>query len=80
MWGILHWVGNSFYMWGYQTVRNPNNEEKVREVFYLNKVAGTLTVHRDLIVLISSYPRDAELMANSELTWLLTLHREDEKK
>ena len=36
--GILHWVGNSFYMWGYQTIRNPNNEERVREVFYLNKV------------------------------------------
>ena len=36
--GILHWTGNSFYMWGYQTIRNPAHEERVREVFYLNKV------------------------------------------
>ncbi len=37
--GIRHWVGNTFYMWGYQTVRNPQNKEnRVRDVFYINKI------------------------------------------
>ena len=37
--GVRHWVGNSFYVWGYQTIRNPSNREnRVRDVFYINKV------------------------------------------
>jgi hypothetical protein len=36
--GILHWEGNSFYMWGYQTIRNTTKEDKVRDIFYINKV------------------------------------------
>jgi hypothetical protein len=36
--GILHWAGNSFYMWGYQTIRNTTKEDRVRDIFYVNKV------------------------------------------
>jgi hypothetical protein len=36
--GIRQWVGNSFYVWGYQTIRNANKEDRVRDVFYINKV------------------------------------------
>lgn len=37
--GIRHWVGNTFYLWGYHTVRNPEQKEnRVRDVFYINKV------------------------------------------
>ena len=36
--GIKHWTGNSFYMWGYQTLRNTQKEDRVRDVFYINKV------------------------------------------
>lgn len=37
--GVRHWVGNTFYVWGYHTVRNPGNKEnRVRDVFYINKV------------------------------------------
>jgi hypothetical protein len=37
--GLRHWVGNTFYMWGYHTVRNPENKEnRVRDVFYINKI------------------------------------------
>ncbi|HEX8041516.1 MAG TPA: hypothetical protein VF490_20350 [Chryseosolibacter sp.] len=37
--GIRHWVGNTFYVWGYHTVRNPQNKEnRVRDVFYINKI------------------------------------------
>lgn len=37
--GVRHWAGNSFYVWGYHTVRNPENkEDRVRDVFYINKI------------------------------------------
>lgn len=36
--GTRHWYGNVFYVWGYQTIRNPSKEDRLRDVFYLNKV------------------------------------------
>lgn len=36
--GIRQWIDNSFYVWGYQTIRNANKEDRVRDVFYINKV------------------------------------------
>lgn len=37
--GVRHWVENTFYVWGYQTIRNPDNKEnRVRDVFYINKI------------------------------------------
>lgn len=36
--GLKHWTGNSFFVWGYQTIRNIHKEDRVREVFYVNKV------------------------------------------
>jgi hypothetical protein len=37
--GLKHWVQNSFYVWGYQTIRNPDlKENRVRDVFYINKL------------------------------------------
>jgi hypothetical protein len=37
--GVRHWVGNTFYLWGYHTVRNPENKDnRVRDVFYINKI------------------------------------------
>jgi hypothetical protein len=37
--GIRQWFGNSFYTWGYQTIRNINVKgDKTREVFYVNKI------------------------------------------
>ncbi len=37
--GVRQWVGNSFYVWGYQTIRNVHNKgDRVRDVFYVNKV------------------------------------------
>jgi hypothetical protein len=36
--GVRHWYGNSFYVWGYQTVRNATKEDKVRDVFYINRI------------------------------------------
>jgi hypothetical protein len=37
--GIKHWIGNTFYTWGYQTIRNPQNkDDRVRDIFYINKV------------------------------------------
>jgi hypothetical protein len=36
--GIKHWNGNSFYMWGYHSIRNTHKDERVRDVFYINKV------------------------------------------
>jgi hypothetical protein len=36
--GIRYWIGNSFYIWGYQTVRNAQNkDDRNRDVFYINK-------------------------------------------
>ena len=37
--GLRHWTGNTFYLWGYHTVRNPaRKEDRVRDVFYINKL------------------------------------------
>jgi hypothetical protein len=36
--GIRYWTGNSFYMWGYHTIRNTHKDERVRDIFYINKV------------------------------------------
>jgi hypothetical protein len=37
--GIKHWTGNTFYVWGYQTVRNvTHSDDRNREVFFINKV------------------------------------------
>ena len=36
--GVRHWIDNTFYVWGYHTVRNTNSDDRVREVFYINKV------------------------------------------
>jgi hypothetical protein len=38
--GVRHWYGNKFYVWGYQTVKDPEMrfENRSRDVFYLIKV------------------------------------------
>lgn len=36
--GLNHWTGNSFYIWGYQTIRNNSKADRVRDVFYIRKV------------------------------------------
>ena len=37
--GVRHWVGNTFYVWGYHTIRNPEKKDnRTRDVFYINKV------------------------------------------
>ncbi len=37
--GVRHWYGNAFYLWGYHTVRDPQNKQnRVRDVFYINKI------------------------------------------
>jgi hypothetical protein len=37
--GIRHWTDNTFYVWGYQTIRNLGfKDDRVRDVFYINKV------------------------------------------
>jgi hypothetical protein len=36
--GVRQWFGKSFYVWGYQTIRNTNKEDKVRDVFYINRI------------------------------------------
>jgi hypothetical protein len=36
--GVRYWYNDSFYVWGYHTVRNINLKEKIRDVFYINKV------------------------------------------
>ena len=36
--GTMFWYGNVFYVWGYQTIRNNTKEDRIRDVFYINKV------------------------------------------
>ena len=37
--GVRHWIGNTFYVWGYHSVRSQENKEnRVRDVFYINKI------------------------------------------
>jgi len=38
--GVRHWMDNIFYVWGYHTVRNTNSDDRVRDVFYINKVVA----------------------------------------
>jgi hypothetical protein len=38
--GVRQWVGNSFYVWGYHSVRNNSKDDRVRDVFYVNKVVA----------------------------------------
>lgn len=39
--GVRHWFGNSFYVWGYQTIRNvQHKDDRHRDVFYINKVVA----------------------------------------
>jgi hypothetical protein len=37
---VRHWYGDSFFVWGYQTIRNSISEDRVRDVFYINKVVA----------------------------------------
>jgi hypothetical protein len=36
--GVRFWFENSFYVWGYQTIRNTSREDRVRDVFYINRI------------------------------------------
>ena len=36
--GVRQWLSNAFYVWGYQTIKNTSKEDRVRDVFYINKV------------------------------------------
>ncbi|HZI24991.1 MAG TPA: hypothetical protein VFD46_07940 [Chryseolinea sp.] len=36
--GVRQWSSNTFYVWGYQTIRNTSKEDRIRDVFYINKV------------------------------------------
>ncbi len=36
--GVRQWSSDSFYVWGYQTIRNNTKDNRVRDVFYINKV------------------------------------------
>jgi hypothetical protein len=36
--GVRQWSSNSFFVWGYQTIRNTGRSDRVRDVFYINKI------------------------------------------
>jgi hypothetical protein len=36
--GVRQWFGKSFYVWGYQTIRNTTKDDRVRDVFYINRI------------------------------------------
>jgi len=39
--GVRHWTGNSFYVWGYETLRNVGfKDDRLRDVFFINKVVA----------------------------------------
>jgi len=38
--GVVKWYDNSFFVWGFQTIRNVTKEERIRDVFYINKVVA----------------------------------------
>lgn len=39
--GVKFWTNNSFFVWGYQTIRNNNRKgDKTNDVFYINKVVA----------------------------------------
>jgi len=50
---VRQWYGNSFFVWGYQTIRNIKSEDRVRDVFYINKVVATKSAF--VFVLIVMY-------------------------
>jgi len=36
--GVRHWFSNTLYVWGYQTLKDPTAEDRIRNVFYIVKV------------------------------------------
>ena len=39
--GLKKWTGNTFFVWGYQTIRNQQRkDDRIRDVFYVNKVVA----------------------------------------
>jgi hypothetical protein len=36
--GVRQWMPGSFFVWGYQTIKNTTKADRVRDVFYINKV------------------------------------------
>lgn len=36
--GVRQWMDNVFYVWGYHTIRNTSSDDRVRDVFYINKL------------------------------------------
>lgn len=36
---VRFWYENAFYVWGYQTIRNDAQNDRVRDVFYINKIS-----------------------------------------
>jgi hypothetical protein len=36
--GVRYWYGESFYVYGYQTIRNTTKQDRVRDVFYINRI------------------------------------------
>jgi hypothetical protein len=38
--GIRYWYGASFFVWGYETIKNTTKDDRTREVFYINKIVA----------------------------------------
>jgi hypothetical protein len=38
--GVRHWTDNTFYVWGYHSIRNNSKDDRVRDVFYVNKIVA----------------------------------------
>ncbi len=36
--GVGQWHDKTYFVWGYQTIRNVTRTDRVRDVFYINKV------------------------------------------
>jgi hypothetical protein len=36
---VRFWYDNAFYVWGYQTLKNETHSDRVRDVFYINKIS-----------------------------------------
>lgn len=36
--GVRHWYNDTFYTWGYHTVKDPTADERLRNVFYIVKI------------------------------------------
>jgi hypothetical protein len=37
--GVRSWYGKYLYSWGYQTLKNNSKQDRVRDIFYINKIA-----------------------------------------